>query len=53
MENSVPVVVSVQVADSGGEVRFTSFWSRQSYGTPAGLTWVVRAGGASRFGGDV
>ena len=28
--NVVPVVVSVQVADSGGEVRLTSFWSRQS-----------------------
>jgi hypothetical protein len=32
--NVVPVVVSVQSAGSGGDVRFTSFWSRQAYGTP-------------------
>jgi hypothetical protein len=31
LENSVPAgVVMVQRADSGGEVRLTSFWSRQS-----------------------
>jgi hypothetical protein len=28
LENAVPVVVSVQRTDSGGEVRLTSFWSR-------------------------
>jgi hypothetical protein len=44
--NVVGVVVSVQVAGSGGEVRLTSFCSRQSYGTPAWLTWMVRAAGA-------
>jgi hypothetical protein len=30
LEKLVPVVVSVQRTDSGGEVRLTSFWSRQS-----------------------
>jgi hypothetical protein len=30
LENGVPVVVSVHVAPSGGEVRFTSFCWRQA-----------------------
>src|SRR5690242_12725917 len=36
-------VVSAQVADRGGEVRLTSFWSKQLYVVPFCLTWTVCA----------
>jgi hypothetical protein len=42
-------VVLVHVAESGGDVRFTSFCSRHWYGAPAWLTCVVCAGSASRI----
>ena len=41
LENDVPVVVSVHVAGSGGDVRLTSFCLRQLNGVPAWLTWIV------------
>src|SRR5207302_2677206 len=37
----VLVVVSVQSAASGGDVRLTSFCSKQWYGSPACPIWVV------------
>src|SRR5438105_8920109 len=48
LANALPVVVSVHLADSGGEVRLTSFWSKHLYGTPPWLTWMVLARDASR-----
>jgi hypothetical protein len=44
--NAVPVVVSVQVVLSGGDVRLTSFWSRHWYGVPLWPTWRVCAASA-------
>ena len=43
LENANAVVASVQVASSGGEVRLTSFCSRQPYAVPSWATWVVVA----------
>src|SRR5580765_2252799 len=46
LENGVPVVWSTQLDASGGDVRFTSFWSRHEKGTPDWLTCVVWVGSA-------
>src|SRR5260221_11848074 len=47
LEKDVPVVLSVHVVASGdGEVRFTSFCSRQGNFVPAWLTCNVCAGSA-------
>ena len=45
--NGVPVEVSVQSPGSGGDVRLTSFCSRQVYSSPFCAIWFVCASGAS------
>ncbi len=44
--NAVPVLVSVQSAGCGGDVRLTSFCSRQLYRSPFWPIWFVRAASA-------
>src|SRR5580765_1001812 len=46
LENGAPVLVSVQSDGCGGDVRFTSFCSRQLYRRPFWPIWFVRAASA-------